>query len=376
MPMRGQSWTIAKFKGVRIQLHLTLLLVLPYLAFVTSRRFQELAAEAGVSAGDLALSSQRLGPLAWGLLLAFTLFGSVLVHEMAHVTVAIRQGSRVRSILLMMLGGISDIDTDGEPPKEETRLALIGPATSLTLALVGYALWRLAPGANLKFFANWVFKANLVLGIFNLLPAFPLDGGRALRASLSARMGAVRATRIAVRVSHGFAWFFGALGLLSFNLFLVLIAFFVYAAAQAEWAQLMSRSLLEGLHAGEVATIVPPVADSQTLSEAIVQMLNCRVTALPVAYPSGRASVITLQQVRSVPFHFRDTTRVRDIVPPAEEAKEALDWDTPLATAMGDLASAPNGILAVREGDTIIGIVKHSDLTQVLQLRSIEKPAA
>jgi CBS domain-containing protein len=248
------------------------------------------------------------------------------------------------------------------------------------LSGLGWLLWRQTHGANLSFFGHWFFQSNLVLALFNLLPAFPLDGGRALRASLSTRMGRVRATRAAVRVSHALAWVLGALGLLGFNLFLVLIAFFIYASAQAEWSMLMSRGLLEGLRAGDVATLVPPVEESQTLAQAIAQMLHSRVTALPVVHSGGGFSIITLQQVRSVPFHFRDTTLVRDLVrrfPGGEaSAAEFLEWNTPLHTALSDLAAAPGATLPVSANGKIIGIIRYSDLTEVLQLRSLEKPAA
>jgi Zn-dependent protease/CBS domain-containing protein len=370
-----KSWTVARFRGVRIRLHITLLLVLPYLAYIIASRFEDLVLQAGVSR-----SSLKPGPMVWGVLLATSLFASVLIHELAHVWVALRQGARVRSILLMMLGGISDIEPGDESPSHETKLSLVGPAMSLLLSVVGWLLWRHTEAGAVSFFGHWFFQSNLVLALFNLLPAFPLDGGRALRASLSTRMGRVRATRAAVRVSHAMAWVLGALGLIAFNLFLVLIAFFIYASAQAEWQMLMSRGLLEGLRAGDVATLVPPVRESQTLAEAIAQMLHSRVTALPVVHSGGGFSIVTLQQVRSVPFHFRDTTLIRDLArrfPGGESvAAEFLEWDTPLPSAISDLAAAPGATLPVRANGKIIGILRYSDLTEVLQLRSLEKPAA
>ncbi|MFN7683853.1 MAG: site-2 protease family protein [Oligoflexia bacterium] len=372
--MTGQSWTIARFRGVRIRLHFTLLLMIPYLAYIIAVRFKALVAQAGISADQLAFSDLKRGPLIWGALFAASLFASVLVHELAHVWVAQRQGSKVRSILLMMLGGVSDIDADEVSPKKEARLSLIGPAMSFFVAGLGWLLWRVQDNASLSFAGHWLFQSNLVLAIFNLLPAFPLDGGRALRASLAARIGRVRATRVAVRLSHGFAWFLGALGVLSFNLFLVLIAFFLYASAQAEWSLLMSRGLLEGLRAGDVTTLVPPVQDAQSLSAAIAQMLHSRVTALPVAHEGGSLSIVTLQQLRSVPFHFRETTLVRDLV--AGHRSAVLAWDTPLSAALSDLAAAQHGALPVTAQGKVIGILKYSDLTEVLQLRSLEKPAA
>jgi Zn-dependent protease/CBS domain-containing protein len=378
--MATQSWTVARFKGVRIRLHVTLLLVLPYLAYTIAVRFQALVADAGVNPESLAFQGSPRGPWLWGTLFALCLFASVLAHELAHVSVAIRQGAKVKSILLMMLGGVSDIEESDEAPAKEARLALIGPAASLLISLLGWLLWRKSGAGSASFFGHWIFQSNLVLAIFNLLPAFPLDGGRAFRASLSARIGKVRATRVAVRLSHGFAWILGALGVLGFNLFLVLIAFFLYASAQAEWSLMMSRGLLEGMKAGDVATLVPPVEEGQTLAEAIAQMLHSRVTALPVLHPGGVLSIVTLQQLRSVPFHFRDTTRIRDISSHALRGEssrvEFLEWDTPLHAALNDLASAPHATLPVMAHGKVIGILRYSDLSEVLQLRSLEKSAA
>ncbi len=378
--MAGQSWTIAKFKGVRIRLHVTLLLVLPYLTYIIAVRFPVLVGESGAQPENLAFHGLARGPLVWGILFSLSLFASVLIHELAHVWVALRQGARVRSILLMMLGGVSDIEERDENPGKEARLALVGPAMSFAVASLGWLLWKKSGAANPSFYGHWLFQSNLVLAIFNLLPAFPLDGGRAFRASLASRIGKVRATRIAVRLSHGFAWLLGAAGVISFNLFLVLIAFFLYASAQAEWSLLMSRGLLEGLRAGDVATLVPPVGDHQTLSEAIAQMLHSRVTSLPVLHPAGVLSVVTLQQLRAVPFHFRETTKIRDIsglsVRGEFSGPTFLEWDTPLSAALADLASAPHSTLPVMAHGKVIGILRYADLTEVLQLRSLEKSAA
>lgn len=365
--IQGSGWKVGSFRGVDVRLHITLLLILPYIVFITAARFDLLARSAGLDPGMLAL-----GPAAWGVIMAVLLFSSVLLHEFGHVLVALRQGARVRSITLMMLGGISDIEEIPSKPGQEFRLAVMGPIVSLGLSALGFGLFRVSTNPNLSFISLWFGQVNLVLAIFNLLPAFPLDGGRALRSILAARMGRLRATRIAARVGTGFAWAFGFLGLLSFNIFLILIAFFLYAAAQSELSVLVARSLLQGLHVGDVATLAGGILGTDSLESVSERMLRDRTTLLPVRLGDG-FGVISLQQIRTVPARFRSNVPVSDIL---RTPSRILDTKDALEEILTDLMSAPLGALPVADGGSLIGYVRHSDLSDILQLRSLEQGRA
>ncbi|HWU86549.1 MAG TPA: site-2 protease family protein, partial [Kofleriaceae bacterium] len=238
------SLTLFRVRGVPIRAHWTLLLILPYLAFAFSVDFRSVAALSGVGQERLTLP-----PLVWGIVLAIGLFASVTVHELAHTFAAMRFGGRVRSITLMLVGGVSQLVRIPDRPLHEAIMAAVGPATSLVLGGVIYLLYRGSGGwpPDLQMALFYLGGMNLVLGAFNLIPAFPMDGGRLLRAGLAARLGRARATQIAATVGKVSAFVLGALGLWTASLLLMLIAVFVYAGAQGELVQERVHAALEGL---------------------------------------------------------------------------------------------------------------------------------
>jgi Zn-dependent protease len=197
-------------------------------------------------------SSSRLPPIAWGIILAIGLFVAITLHELAHSLVAVKSGVKVRSITLMMLGGVSSMDRDVSPARE-AWMAFAGPLVSFIIAFVAYLfyLWAKAwPDLDVAFLAFAI--TNAIVGVFNLLPAFPMDGGRILRGLLSSRLGLVRATDIATRTGQVLAVVFALWGFLSFNVVLMLIAAFVYLGASGERARLNTRDMLHGLPISQV----------------------------------------------------------------------------------------------------------------------------
>ncbi|XXT18479.1 site-2 protease family protein [Sorangium sp. So ce429] len=246
--MFDQGLTVLRIRGIPIRLHITLLIFLPYVAYAAASQFSVVASSLGISREAL-----RLPPLAWGGILAVGLFVAILAHELAHSFVALRNGVRVRAITLMMLGGVSQMERDD--PEHEAWMAFAGPLMSFGIALGSYAAYRLLPapaevGAALLAFAI----TNAIIGAFNLLPAFPMDGGRVLRGLLLRRLGPARATRVATTTGKGMAVAFGLLGLLSWNPILVLIAVFVHMGASAEQARASTRELLRGVPLGRFMT--------------------------------------------------------------------------------------------------------------------------
>ncbi|MBU6374731.1 MAG: site-2 protease family protein [Bdellovibrionales bacterium] len=361
----GSSWGVGRYKGVQIRLHVTLLLAIPYLIFVTYAGFDALTRAAGVSPGDL-----LFGRLTWSLAMALLLFGSVLIHEFGHALVALKQGARVRSITLMLLGGISDIDDIPERPAQEFRLALIGPVVSLLLSGIGYGIFRISSSPNLDFISIWFGQINLVLAIFNLMPAFPLDGGRALRAVMASRIGPIRATQSAARISTVFAWIFAILGIISFNVLLVLIAFFLYVAAQSELSMTVARGLLKGLSVEDATTLSDSLSESDTIETAIGTMLKNRTTILPIQNGTSY-SIVSLQTIRAVPRSLRSTVTVGNYM---GDSLEPLDSRDSLEQALKKILSSPLEALPVLREGHLVGYIRYSDLTDVLQLRSLELP--
>ncbi|MEM9456496.1 MAG: site-2 protease family protein [Myxococcota bacterium] len=212
------SWKLGRFAGIDTYVHASFLLLIGWAAW---------AAWSGAEP----LLSVVLGV---GFLLA--VFGSVLLHELGHALVARRYGIATRRIVLSPIGGIAQLEGMPRKPREEMAVALAGPAVNFALAA---GLWILSPIFGSGLMANLVgslIVANLTLGLFNLVPAFPMDGGRALRAFLAERIGSQRATEIAARVGKGLALAGGLYGLFTGQWILALIAGFVWFAANSELA--------------------------------------------------------------------------------------------------------------------------------------------
>ncbi len=262
--MRG-SIRIFTVRGVQVRAHYSFLLVLPLLAFVFARTFASAAHAAKVPPSELGGA-----PLVWGFGMAVALFAAVLTHELAHTLVGLAHGAKVRDITLLMIGGVS---TMVEPPKrlgDEALMAAVGPLTSLALAAAFYALYRYVDTTlfNLRFGLYYFSQLNLALGVFNLVPAFPMDGGRVLRALLAARLGLVRGTELAAGLGKVLAGVLAVLGALGLNVVLLFIAYFVYVGARGEAVQVALHAALEGVPVGD---LMRPSATSVDVSDSVAR---------------------------------------------------------------------------------------------------------
>lgn len=211
------STQIAKIAGIPIRVHITLWILLPLFAINLSH---------------------GMG-LIWGLVAALGLFTSVALHELGHSLVAIRKGCGVREILLLPIGGMAKMEQIPTIPRDEIQMALAGPAVSILLSIVFGIIGQTIAGLGLRqfgFMLQVLGQINLFLGLFNLLPSFPMDGGRVFRAFMSARVGRLEATRIAAKIGKIMAIGFGIIGiLLPGGITLIAIAIFIYFAADAEY---------------------------------------------------------------------------------------------------------------------------------------------
>ncbi len=230
------SLKVGRILGIDVYLHFTFLLLLGFLGFVTWQ---------STGSVDAAVN---------GVVFIATLFGCVLLHEFGHALMARRYGIKTSDITLLPIGGIARLERMPEKPRQELWVALAGPAVNLAIAaflfvVAGGCGWiRVHPGSQpyQRLRLQRLMTVNLVLVAFNLLPAFPMDGGRVLRALLAVRLGRRRATAIAANVGQAMAILFGVVGFF-YNPFLIFIAIFVFLGAQAEAGLVEMQSALKGL---------------------------------------------------------------------------------------------------------------------------------
>ena len=217
---RSGSWTLGHFFGIETNVHWSFLLILAWAAFAAWR----------VEPSALAMGA--------GVVFTILMFSFVLLHELGHALMARRFGIQTRAITLLPIGGVAELERMPEKPREEFLVAIAGPAVNVVLALgfgaLGWVLGALGlSGGVLGFLLGALTYANVALAVFNLLPAFPMDGGRVFRALLSASKGRVRATEVAATVGKVFAVGFGIYGLL-YSPMMILLAAFVWFAGQRE----------------------------------------------------------------------------------------------------------------------------------------------
>ena len=357
------AFRIATLRGIPIRVHYTFLLVLPFLAWSFSQAFRGAARAADVPP-ELLVGH----PLVWGLGIAVALFLSVLVHELAHSFYALWRGGEVADITLMMIGGVSRITRMPERSRHEALMALAGPVTSLALGALSLGVAHLlgeGHSFNLRFAFFYLGSLNLFLGCFNLLPAFPMDGGRVLRALLTGKLGAVRATRVAGQVGKGFAVLFGLYGLMSGNFMLLFIAFFVFMGAEAESREVRVRSVLSGVKVGELMRRRSESVDAQATLREVVERLHAEQRrALPVVEEGRVVGLVTLAQVRQVPVAKLPEVRAYEValVVPVL-GPEATAWD-----ALKEMNQRGLPQLPVVEYGELVGTLSQEDIQRGLEL--------
>lgn len=359
---------LAKIRGVDLKIHPSLLLMLGYIAMVASVQFPLVAQASGVDPTMLSGS-----PWVWGLGFAVALFTSVAMHEFGHVLIAQSLGVKVQGVTLMMLGGVSEMERLGaneRAARTELKVSLAGPFVSFALAGALFALssWERMP-AEVVVLGYWLARANLVLAIFNLMPAFPLDGGRAFRAVLTPRVGMTCATEIAVRVARGFAWALGIFGFLGFNFILVLIAVFVYMAASSELALSVSRDLVKGVEVSEALVRTEPAHETETLRSIATRMLGLRRKVLAVRTQSGMPAILTLRDLYKVEPERWSLARASDAM---VRAPRVLTVTTALDDILPELAAA--GALPVEENGVLVGVIQYQDVVELLEFRKLGDP--
>jgi Zn-dependent protease len=303
---------------------------------------------------------------------------SLLAHEIGHALVARRAGLRVRGITLWLLGGVAQLEDEPASPRDELRVAIVGPAVSLALAgafgVAAAVLSVVGAPALLVVMAAWLALGNVALGVFNLLPAAPLDGGRVLRGLLWRRHGnrvraAVTATRAGVWVGTGLVAY-GLLGAFTGwgigTLWTALVGWFlVIAARQERELALLGGGLDRGLRAAQVMTPAPAVAPAWFTVDAFLRTYvePWQAAALPLRGFDGHpAGVVTAAALYAVPADRRHIVRAGDVAIPMS-ALVLVGPDEPVADLATRLAGGRT-VAAVVSGGRLLGLITAADLAR------------
>lgn len=372
-----RSYTIGRVWDIPIRVNVSLLVFLPILAYLIGSG-EQIAVYAGLieTLASVTLDPADLAGQRWlvGALAALGLFVSVGIHELGHSWAAMRYGIRTESITLWILGGLASLS---EMPKEWNRefwIAIAGPITSVLVAVVCLLGLSVIPASSpvLVFVVGWLAVTNVVLAVFNLVPAFPMDGGRILRAALASRLSYTSATRVAARIGTIFAVLFAVVGVLAFSPILLLLAFFIYGAATSESKMVILADLLDDLTVGDLVVETDPVDGDATLGDLFPRMLAARRTDLPVVDASGTvvgaATARAMQRVDTADY---ETTRVDSLL---TTDIPRLDAETGAFDALIALSQAGSDVAMVERDGRVVGIVSQSDFSAALDLRRGKQP--
>lgn len=351
------SWKLGRVSGIRIQVHWTFLILIGWIVLLHASR--------GASASQIVT----------GVVLVLAVFGCVVLHELGHALTAQRFGIHTRDITLLPIGGVARLERMPEKPSQELLVAAAGPAVNVVIAGVLFAL--LAFSGNLKPLGEVAIVGgdllvqlawlNVILVAFNVLPAFPMDGGRILRALLAMKLDYVRATQIAASIGQAMAILFGFVGLFA-NPILLLIAIFVYLGAQAEAQQVQLRVALEGVPVAEaMMTRFRTLTQSDSLERAIEELLAGSQQDFPVL--EGQRVVgmlLRAELVKALKERGRDTT-VGSVM---RQECATLDEDEPLERALARLRQENCSALPVVRNGALAGLLTLENVGELIMVNT------
>jgi len=319
--------------------------------------------------------------LSWiiGILASLLLFFSVLVHELGHCLVAQRQGKEVKSITLFILGGIAQIANESSSPYEEFSMAIAGPLTSFSLAIVFAILWWIADSLSRPIFAlaKYLTMINVILGTFNLLPGYPMDGGRVLRAILWKKTGNIKkATKAASKVGRAIAFLLISFGVFQIltglwlnGLWLIFIGWFLYNASLKSYQQTLLREILRDIRAKDLMDTnfitIPPDTTLQQLFNG--QALTGRHKACIITEEKKILGIICLEDIKKIAPERWPYILVREIMIPRSD----LVLTTPEENALKllhRLSSRDNYPIPVIFSDRVVGTITRNDILKWAQI--------
>jgi Zn-dependent protease/predicted transcriptional regulator len=379
------SIQVGRALGIPVRLHFSFLFLFPLIILTFA------SGPGPIGLGDIAGLAL---PLRYSLaaVAAFLFFLSLLLHEMSHSYVAMQYGTKIRSITLFIFGGLAMMEDLPKDPNKEWRIAIAGPLMSFAiggtflLAYAGITTVNAVGYEPLTVLLLSIGLLNTVLGTFNLIPAFPMDGGRVLRAFFAKRMQFLKATKRAVFVGKTFAVIMAVVGFmpdpfilystgtvrLPFNPWLTLVAIFLYMAATEEERATITFATLEGIRVKNVMrTGNASVLEDLPLTALVEKMLAEKNAEYTVVNENGDVrGLVTFSEIRQLSPEQRYPLRVSDVLRPFDRLRDVIAQEAEAIEALKRMISTKTGALAVEgeERGEIIGIVTKRDLALFIEM--------
>lgn len=363
--MKKWSLSLGTVSGIKLFVHWTFLLLIGYIVFSSSQR--------GLGTVDTL----------WSVFFVLTLFGCVTLHELGHALTAQRFGIQTRDIILLPIGGVARLESIPEEPREELLVTLAGPAVNLVIAAVLFVgLWATNSFPDFENFStaggeNFLFMlllVNLVLALFNMLPAFPMDGGRVLRALLSYKYPRHVATRMAANVGQVIAVIFVLIGFF-YNPFLILVGIFVYLGAQQEAKFVESKSFLSGYHVGDVLIREYFTLEiHQTVADAVKMLLNTQATDFLVMQEGKVVGTLNRSQIIKALSELGADVPVAEVMNPDVKI---LHPSMPLEEIYQGINSKVDTLMPVMHRDQLLGVLDVENVLEFIMIKeAVEKQQA
>jgi Zn-dependent protease/predicted transcriptional regulator len=356
------QWKIGRFAGIDVFVHATFILLIGWVGYTYWRQYQDWTR------------------VFMGILFILALFLCVVLHEYGHALTARKYGIKTRDITLYPIGGVARLERLPDRPIEELWVALAGPAVNVVIAalLIAYLFFTngLAPIADMSFtqgsFLERLVAVNIYLVLFNLIPAFPMDGGRVLRALLALKLEYVQATQIAATIGQGIALLFGFIGLFT-NSFLIFIALFVWIGAGQEASMVQVRHSLGGIPITRaMQTDFQILSPSDTLARVVELILAGSQQDFPVVENGNVAGILDRDTFISALSKNGQNTLVAEVM---HRNVPEIDSHDMVETALSRLQESGSKTLPVTHGGKLVGLITAENITEFLMIRSALRTA-
>jgi len=353
------SLYLGRISGIRISVHWTFMLLIIWIIY------------SGVTSG------WNVAEISWYIVFVLVIFGCIVLHELGHALAARRYQIKTRDITILPIGGVAHLESIPEKPKEELVVALAGPLVNVAIVAILLPFVSIPDSIDemdsvgpigTENFLMKVVGVNVLLAVFNMIPAFPMDGGRVLRALLGFKLPHPKATRIAASIGQILAMAFLVYGFYSFNPFLIIIGFFIFVGAQQEAVYSRSKSLLEGYTVNDVLMDEVPLIDEHAqLKEVASRLVHTDHKNFVVTRDGKAVGILTRDEIiKGLRDHGENA--------PLQEVKDSemtvLSRDMPLEEAWNIMRQKGKSAMAVMTNGQLDGIVDAENVAEFVMIRT------